>query len=162
MKLRPLASLLPLLLGVSLLHAQDPAPAAGPPAATAPADGAAKPKKTPLGKDMSKMNAAFRKLRASVKDPAKNDDSLALVATIKEAAEASIKETPAFTAAQPEADQAKFVADFQAKMKDFVADLDKVTDALKANDNATATTLVAALGKDERDGHKAFRKPESH
>ena len=65
MKLRPLASLLPLLLGVSLLHAQDPAPAAGPPAATAPADGAAKPKKTPLGKDMSKMNAAFRKMQGS-------------------------------------------------------------------------------------------------
>jgi soluble cytochrome b562 len=161
MKLRPLASLLPLILGASLLHAQDMAPAAAP-AAAAPMDGAAKPKKTPLAKDMDKMNAAFRKLRAAVKDPAKNDDAIALVATMKDAAQASISETPAFTSAQPEADQAKFVADFQAKMKDFIADLDKVTDALKAGDNATAATLVAALGKDERDNHKVFRKPESH
>ena len=151
------SSLLALLLAAApLARAQDSQPAAA-----APSDsGAAKPKKTELAKDMDKINRAVRTLRKQINDSSKNDDSLAQVAIIHDAAVAASKETPAWTADQPQADQAKFVADFQAKMKDFVADIDKLTDALKAGDNAAAAKLFAGLGLDEKAGHKQFKKPE--
>ena len=150
MKIRQLASLLPLLLGVALVHAQD---------AAAPA-GAPKAPKTALEKDMGKIGRAYRTLGKQIADATKNDSSLALLVTIHDAAVAAANETPAFTADQAEADRPKFVADYQAKMKDFVAAVDKVTADLKAGDNATAAIDAKKLGQDERAGHKEFRKPE--
>ncbi len=156
MKSRYLASsLLLALLAAPLAPAQD-APAAAP----APAAPANKPKKTELAKDMDKINRAVRTLRKQINDASQNESSLALVATIHDAAVAADKETPAWTADQPQADQAKFVDDYHAKMKDFIGDVDKLTDALKAGDNAAAAKLFAGLGQDEKAGHKQFRKPE--
>jgi hypothetical protein len=152
MKIRLLASLLPLLLGVALVHAQD--------AQTAPAAAAPKAPKTALAKDMGKINKANRALGKQIADATKNDSSLELLATIRDAAVASANEKPAFTADQPEADQAKFVADYQAKMKEFLGAVDKVIADVKAGDNATAAVDAKKLGMEERQGHKAFRKPE--
>jgi cytochrome c556 len=163
MKLRHLASLLPLILSAALVRAQDPAqPAAAAPAdASAPAPAAApKAPKTPLAKDMGKINKAYRTLNKQIKDPTQNDASLALLVTIHDAAVAASNETPAFTADQAPADQAKFVSDYQAKMKDFISAVDKVTADLTAGDNATAAVDAKKLGMDERAGHKEFRKPE--
>jgi soluble cytochrome b562 len=151
------SSLLLALLAAPLALAQD-----APPAAPAPSGEAApaKPKKTELAKDMDKINRAQRTLRKQVADASQNESSLALVATIHDAAVAASSETPAWTADQPQADQAKFVADFHAKMKDFIGDIDKLSAALKAGDNAGAAKLLAGLGQDEKAGHKQFKKPE--
>jgi soluble cytochrome b562 len=160
MKYRSLASSLPLilLLGATVAQAQDAA-APAPADASAPA-AAPKPEKTALAKDMDKMNRAFRKLRTQITDATKNDASLALVATMHDAATAAANETPAKAADLPAADQAKFNSDFQSKMQEFLTALDKVTADLKSGDNATAATDVKALGGLERDDHKQFRKPE--
>jgi hypothetical protein len=154
MKIHRLASLLPLLLGAALLQAQDAAPAAAgaPPAAKAP--------KTALEKDMGKISKANRTLRSQISDPSKNDSSLALLATIHDAAVAASNETPALAAEQADADRPKFVSDYQAKMKDFIAAVDQVIADVKAGDNAAAATDFKKLGQQERQGHKAFRKPE--
>jgi cytochrome c556 len=114
---------------------------------------------TELGGKMEKIGGAFRKLRNLVKDPTKSADALAQVAIIKENATAAAKLEPKLKETKPAADQAKFVADFQAKMKDFLADVGKLEDALKAGDNAAAQKLVDTLFSDEKDGHKAFRPP---
>jgi hypothetical protein len=155
MKIRLLASLLPLVLGLTLVHAQDmgaPAPAAAAPAAKAP--------KTALAKEMGKIAKAYRALGKQIADPTKNDSSLELLATIRDTSVTAATETPAFTADQPEADRAKFVADYQAKQKEFLGAVDKVIADLKAGDNATAAVDAKKLGMEERQGHKAFRKPE--
>jgi hypothetical protein len=155
MKIRLLASLLPLVLGVTLVHAQDmSAPA------QAPAAAPAKAPKTPLAKDMGKISKAYKALGKQIADSTKNDSSLELLATIRDAAVAASNEKPAFTADQAEADQPKFIADYQAKMKDFLGAVDKVVADLKAGDNATAAVDAKKLAMEERQGHKAFRKPE--
>jgi soluble cytochrome b562 len=153
MKYRSLASFLTLalLLSAAVVHAQDAAPAAAAPA---------KPEKTALAKDMDKINRSVRALKKQISDATKNDASLALVTTIHDAATAALNETPAWTAEQPAADQAKFTADFQDHLKAFIGDVDKLSAALTAGDNAGAATLLATLGQDEKDGHKKFRKPE--
>lgn len=113
---------------------------------------------TELGTKMDKMGSAFRALRRQVKDPAKNADSLAKLATIKENAAASLKLEPAKTATLPSAEQKKFVADYQAKMKEFIGLVDKLEAALKANNNAEAEKLLGAMADAQKKGHADFQK----
>ena len=113
---------------------------------------------TPLNDQMEKIGGAYRKLGNLVKDPTKNAEALAQVAIIKEAATAGLKFEPAKKKDIPEADQAKFVADYQAKMKEFLATVDKLEAALKANDSAAAAKLVDDMKAERNDDHKQFQK----
>ena len=126
---------------------------------TVPAVNAAEPE-TELGGKMEKMSGAFRALRRQITDATKNADSLAKIATIKENATAALKLEPAMKAEKPAAEQAKFVADYQAEMKKTIELLGKVEMALKANNNAEAEKLLAAVGDAQKAGHKQFKKAD--
>jgi hypothetical protein len=115
---------------------------------------------TELGAKMEKMGGAFRALRRQIADPSKNQDSLAKIATIKQNAQAGLKLEPAKKAEIPAAQQAKFVADYQAKMKEFIALTEKVEAALKANNNEEAQKLLGAMGDAQKAGHKEFKKDD--
>jgi soluble cytochrome b562 len=112
---------------------------------------------TELGSHMQKMSSAFRKLRTMLPDATKNDDSLAQVAIIKDNATAALDLKPAKLASIPDADQAKFVADYQAEIKKLLAALDKLTAALKAGDNDGAQKVYAEIGQIQKDGHGEFK-----
>jgi hypothetical protein len=143
---------LSLLPAGSALFAADEAPAA-------PAAKAEKPE-TELTKQMDKMNAAFRKLRRQATDATKNADSLEQVAILREFATASAKLQPAKAATIPEANRAKWVADYRAKMAEALALIDKLEAAFKAGQNEEAGKLVADLNTHQRAGHKEFRAEE--
>lgn len=113
---------------------------------------------TELGAKMDKIGSAFRSLRRQVADPAKNQDSLAKVAIIRENAEASLKLEPAKKAEIPAAQQKQFVSDYQAKMKEFIALTDKVAAALKANNNDEAAKLVGTMADQQKQAHGDFQK----
>ncbi len=113
---------------------------------------------TELETKMDKMGSAFRLLRRQIKDPAKNASSLEKLATMKENAQASLKLEPAKTATLPAAEQKKFVAAYQAKMKEFIGLIDKLETALKANDNAEAEKLLSAMSDAQKKGHTEFQK----
>jgi soluble cytochrome b562 len=145
---------LPVLMGTPvLLNAQPPA---SPPAHD---HGPEKPE-TELEGKMSSMNRAFRKLRRQITDAAQNDESLKLVAQIKQAGEDAVKLIPAKAADLPEAERAQFVADYQKKMKSFLGEVDKLEAALKAGNNENAAKIVAELGAMQKEDHRAFRKPD--
>jgi soluble cytochrome b562 len=115
---------------------------------------------TELGGKMEKMGGAFRALRRQITDASKNADSLAKVAVIRKNAEESMKFDPAMTKEKPAAEQKKFVADYQAGMKKFIELCGKLEAALKANNNAEAEKLCAALGDAQKSGHKSFKKED--
>ncbi len=115
---------------------------------------------TELGGKMEKMGGAFRALRRQITDASKNADSLAKIAVIKENAQAAAKLEPAKKAELPAADQAKFVADYQAEMKKFIELVSKVEAALKANNNEEAGKLVTQMGDDQKKAHKQFKKED--
>jgi hypothetical protein len=115
---------------------------------------------TELGQKMEKISGAFRALRRQAADASKNSDSLAKVAIIKENATASLKLEPAYKAKQPSAEQAKFVSNYEAKMKEFLALVDKLEAAFKANDNAGAEKLLATMNDAQKEGHTAFKAPK--
>ena len=113
---------------------------------------------TPLQMKMQKMNSAFRKLRTQVTDASKNDDSVAQAEIIKENATDALKLTPMKAEDTPEADRAKFMADYQAEMKQLIAAVDKLEVALKAGNNEEAQKIFAEIGGIQKDGHKEFKK----
>jgi hypothetical protein len=147
------ASLICALLGFAALGSSLSAETSTAPAPAQPAHD-----HTELGERMSALSRAFKKLRLQVADPAKNEDSLQLAATIRENAEASLQLEPEKTADLPEADRAKFKADFVARMKTLLADIAKLETALHANDNPEAEKIVQALADAQKEGHKEFRR----
>lgn len=121
-------------------------------------DKSGKEPETELGAKMDKMGSAFRSLRRQASDSSKNADSLAKVAILREQAQASLKLEPAKKADLPAAEQAKFVAAYQAKMKEFIALIDKLDAAFKANNNEEATKLLSSMSDAQKAGHKEFQK----
>lgn len=113
---------------------------------------------TELGEHMEKMGGAFRRLSRQASDSTKNEESLKLVQTLKTNAEAALKLQPEKTADIPAEQREKFVSDYQAHMKTFLADLAKVEAALQAGKNDEAAALVKTLKKDQDEGHKQFQK----
>ncbi len=115
-------------------------------------------KETELAGHMEKMSSAFRALRRQIKDSSKNADSLAKLAAIKEHSIASAKLEPELKSEKPAAEQAKFVSAYQAKMKDFIALVEKTEAALKAGKNEEADALVAQMADAQKKGHGDFKK----
>lgn len=150
--------LLASLIVAAPLSAQDAVPSAPP---------AKKQKKekdrpdTDIEKAMKKMGGAFRKLRGQAKQGAFTADAVDLVATMKAAAAEAAKHDPLKTKDVPEADRAKFLAEYQAKMEEFGKTLDSLSAALKAGKTEDAVALVGKLGKLQHSGHEKFQ-PEDY
>ena len=125
-----------------------------------PALRAADEPETELGGKMEKVGGAFRALRRQISDAAKNEDSLKRLATIRENLQAGLKLEPAKKAEIPAAEQAKFVADYQAEMKAFITLVEKTEAALKAGKNDEAAKLVEQMGKDQKKAHTSFKKDD--
>jgi hypothetical protein len=146
-----LFALLTVLLAGPVAFAADAAPDA--PAAPAKE----KKEDTELTKKMDKMNAAYRKLKKQAGDATKNAESLQLVATMWEYATAGSKLEPLKVTEIPEADRAKMIEGYKAKMKDLLTGIDKLEAALKAGQNEEAVKLVQALGALQKEGHKEYK-----
>jgi soluble cytochrome b562 len=113
---------------------------------------------TELGETMEKMSSAWRKAKAQLPDASKNADTLEKLAAVKQGMENSLKLEPARKADVPAAEQAKFVADYQAKMKEEIGKVDQLIALVKAGKTAEATALVGVIDQDQKDSHKAFKK----
>ena len=115
---------------------------------------------TELGQKMEKMSGAFRALRRQAGDASKNADSIAKVQALRQNAQAAIKLEPAKKSEIPAADQAKFVADYQAKMKELIELTNKLEAAFKANNNEEAQKILGTMGDAQKAGHKQFKKAD--
>jgi len=118
-------------------------------------------KHTELGEKMEKLNGAYRKLKRQIADATKNESSLALIATIKSAAEGSLAFKPEITAEKPAADQAKFVEAYKTEMKKMIELVGKLEAALKAGKNDEAAKLIADLDAQQKSSHKEFKKQKA-
>lgn len=119
---------------------------------------AAETKASALDERMEDINAAYRKLGRQIGDASKNADSLKQVALLRQHATEAEKLEPKKKADLPAAEQAKFVGDYRAKMKQFLADIAKLEDALKAGKNEEAATVLKSLKQAQEEGHKEFRR----
>lgn len=113
---------------------------------------------TELGSKMEKMSSAWRALKRQLSDSSKNADTLAKLATVKENMTASLKLEPDLKKEKPAGEQAKFVADYQAKMKEEIKKVDEMIALVKAGKNDEAAKLAGVIDQDQKDAHKQFKK----
>jgi len=113
---------------------------------------------TELGAKMEKISSAWRIAKRQLNDSSKNADTLAKLATVQENMKAALKLEPDLKKSKPAEEQAKFVADYQAKMKEEIKKIDEVIALVKAGKNDEAAKLVAVVDQDQKDAHKQFKK----
>ena len=121
-----------------------------------------KPKhdETELEKSMQTLGKAWRKLRKQADKPELNANSLELMATIQEAAKKNLTLTPDLARDQPADKREQFIAGYQKGIKEMIAAFDQLEVALKANDNKAAVEIIAKIGAMQKEGHKAYKRPE--
>lgn len=113
--------------------------------------------KTPLGKKMSAMNAAFKAVGRQIDDAAKNANTLEQLAIIETNAKAALTLEPEKKAKVPAAEQAKFVAGYQAGMKELIAAVEQLRTSIKAGKNAEAVAAYDEIKGLQREAHKEYR-----
>jgi soluble cytochrome b562 len=113
---------------------------------------------TELGGKMEKISSAWRIAKRQLPDKAKNPDTLAKLAIVKENMMASVNLEPEIKKEKPAAEQAKFVADYNAKMKEENKKIDEIIALVKADKNDEAAKLVGIVDQDQKDAHKQFKK----
>jgi soluble cytochrome b562 len=117
-------------------------------------------KKTELELRMERIGKALRKLRKQVADPAQNDSSLQLIATMQDAAKEALQFNPAKADDLPADQRPKFDEDFRAGINQLIDKLSALKDAVAAGKNDDAAKLVAGIVDFEKKEHKEFRRPE--
>lgn len=113
---------------------------------------------TELGLKMEKISSAWRVAKRQLPDASKNQDTLAKLAIVKENMVASAKLEPDLKKSKPAAEQAKFVADYQATMKEEIKKIDDIIALVKAGKNDEAAKLVGIVDQDQKEAHKQFKK----
>lgn len=115
---------------------------------------------TPLGEKMEAASKAMKAASKSLKegDVSNKADLLAKLGTVKENLTAALKFEPATAAAKEGAEKAKYVAAFQDKMKEEIANVDKLIAAVKAGDGEAAKAAFAEVNKTQKEGHTTFKK----
>jgi soluble cytochrome b562 len=125
-------------------------------AATARAD----EPKTELSEKMKVMGKSLKQLKSQLADPAKQQSTVELLETAKQAATDAKKFTPLKAKEVPEANRPKFISDYQAEMDKLIDQLGKTEDAVKAGKYDDASKLFGELGPIKREGHKEFHAEE--
>jgi superfamily I DNA and RNA helicase len=113
---------------------------------------------TPMEKEMSSMNKAYKALKKSLEDPAQKAENLKLIAEIKKTAEASAKMEPKTTADQPAAGKAAYLEKYKAQMAAFSKEINALEAAVNAGNAAAAKASFDKLNEMKKKGHEDFKK----
>ena len=115
---------------------------------------------TVLEDRMHEIEDALKGLRRSLRDPARTADSLALVAKLQLAAVAEKSEPPRMLPRVPEAERAKFTADYRKEMVHLLDLSLRLELALLDGNAEAATTAFDALRDLEDPAHSKFTEEE--
>jgi hypothetical protein len=110
----------------------------------------------PIHDHMEKLEDGMKALRRDLKDPAKNESSLALLVGMQDAVQQSKLHAPPLTAKQPEEARAAYVVEYRTQLIALQKDLLDLELALLAGDNATAQALWKQAHDREDPGHEKF------
>lgn len=107
---------------------------------------------------MQDMGQTYRELRAQIKNPAANADSLALVSRLQRSSIAAKDVMPPGLNDLPEAERRKFATAYKRQMIRLLhSELDLETQLLD-NDNGKATSTLRDIARIMQEGHRTFRR----
>ena len=113
---------------------------------------------TPMEKEMSAMNKAYKALKKTVEDPAQKEANLKLIAEIKKTTESTSKMEPKTTADQPAAAKPAYLEKYKAQMAEFAKEVNALEAAVTAGNTAAAKASFDKLNDLKKKGHEDFKK----
>ncbi|HEX8914734.1 MAG TPA: cytochrome b562 [Humisphaera sp.] len=122
----------------------------------APARAADEKKDSVLHTEMKAMGTAVKALKKTVKDPAKKDESLKLVAELRKQTTACKAEVPTVVAKAPEAEKAKLTAGYTKMLDQVLGELDKLEAGIKDGKADAVQDALKALKTLEDEGHEKY------
>lgn len=102
-------------------------------------------KPSELADVMAKMGQLWRKARAQVADPARNADTIERFTALKQGMLVALSLEPEAKMTLPRAERPKFMAAYQAKLKEQMATIDEIVALLQAGKNAEAAALTKTM-----------------
>ncbi len=105
---------------------------------------------------MSGIAKDFRALRKQVKDPAQTDSSLQLVKDMEARAAKAKTFAPAKAKDIPDADRAKFLADYEKSIDGLNDEFQKLEQQVKDGKSDDALATMDQIQATKREGHKKF------
>ena len=117
---------------------------------------AAQAEDTPMEKEMSTMNKAYKALKKNIENPDQKAENLKLIAEIKKTAETSSKMEPKTTADQPAAGKAAYLEKYKGQMADFSKEVAALEAAVTAGNTAAAIASFDKLNELKKKGHEDF------
>ena len=121
----------------------------------------AEDEETPLAKEMSAMNAAYRSLSKAFRsgpNPDQRAEYIAQVETILKHAKASVELVPTLADTLAPEQKNSMRADYTAAMQKSIQTLEQLLAALEAQDYAAATERLVQLKKQKSAGHQRFQE----
>ena len=113
---------------------------------------------SPLEKQMQILARGKRQLSAQVADPAKQQQNLALIESLKQATATSKTLDPRKTASVPAADREKFLASYRAQMDKLTDAFNQMEEAVKTSQYDKAKSLLGELQSVMKEGHREFKQ----
>ena len=106
---------------------------------------------------MDVINTGHKKLKKSVTVAAENKASIGMLREMMQSAMVAKTLTPERAGQTPEAQRAKFIAEYQKAMNGLILDLINIENALLDGNNAEAEKLVKKLDQVKKTSHEAFQ-----
>jgi soluble cytochrome b562 len=113
---------------------------------------------TALEKQMQLLSRGMKQLSAQITDPARQQDTVTLIESLKQAAMTSKGLEPRKTSSIPQADREKFLSEYRAQIEKLSDAFDKIEDSVKAGKYDQAKSLMAAIGPIKKEGHSKFKQ----
>jgi len=112
---------------------------------------------TPLEKQMQVLARGMKQLSLQITDPAKQQENVTLIESLKQAAATSKGLDPRKTATIPKAGQEKFLTGYRTLMDKLTDSFNRVEEAVKAGQYDQAKSALASVNSVKKEGHNEFK-----
>jgi hypothetical protein len=113
---------------------------------------------TPLEMQMQILARGMKQLSMQINDPAKQQENVTLIESLKQAAITSTGLEPRKTVSIPQADRDKFLADYRAQIGKLSEAFTQIEDSVKAGKYDQAKSLLTRIGSIKKEGHSKFKQ----
>jgi soluble cytochrome b562 len=112
---------------------------------------------SPLEGQMKILARGMRQLTQQVADPAKQQENIILLETLKKAVTDSKTLEPRKTASIPADKRDNFLSDYRQELDELSGAFDQVEEAVKAGQYDKAKSLLATVNSIKKEGHGKFK-----
>jgi len=113
---------------------------------------------SPLEGEMTILARGTRQLSLQVTDPAKQQENITLLESLKKAAADSKALTPRKIVTVSQEDREKFLADYRTDLDELKDTFSQIEEAVKAAQYDKAKSLLATVNSIKKEGHGKFKQ----